>query len=66
MLYFSERVGNWRDPNSVKENWEDKPRDEPRGGPRNNSFDRRSNNRRSDRDDEDWSRPLPRDERTER
>ncbi|CAL1271103.1 unnamed protein product [Larinioides sclopetarius] len=66
-----ERVGNWRDPTYVKENWEDKPRDEPRGGgaggARNNSFDRRStNSRRYEREDEDWSRPLPRDERMER
>ncbi|GFQ74209.1 putative ATP-dependent RNA helicase an3 [Trichonephila clavata] len=61
-----ERVGNWRDPTSVKDNWDDKQRDEPRGGPRNNSYDRRSNSKRYEREEEDWSRPLPRDERTER
>lgn len=63
---YSERVGNWRDPNFVKENWEEKGRDEPRNN-RNSSFERRNgNNKRSDREDEDWSRPLPRDERLER
>lgn len=60
-----ERVGNWRDPNYVKETWDDKGRDESRSN-RNSSFERRNGNKRSDRDDEDWSRPLPRDERLER
>nr|XP_042912525.1 putative ATP-dependent RNA helicase Pl10 isoform X2 [Parasteatoda tepidariorum] len=62
-----ERVGNWRDPSFVKESWEEKPAREERGGYRNNSFDRRSTGgKRFDRDEEDWSRPLPRDERVER
>lgn len=63
--FNSERVGNWRDPNYVKETWEEKSRDEPRGN-RNSSFERRNGNKRSERDDEDWSKPLPRDERLER
>lgn len=49
----------------MKETWEDKSRDEPRGN-RNSSFERRNGNKRSERDDEDWSKPLPRDERLER
>ncbi|GIX70592.1 hypothetical protein CEXT_252052 [Caerostris extrusa] len=61
-----ERVGNWRDPTSVKDNWDDKPRDDLEEVPRNNSFDRRNNSRRYEREDEDWSRPVSRDERTER
>ncbi|KFM71068.1 ATP-dependent RNA helicase DDX3X, partial [Stegodyphus mimosarum] len=61
----SERVGNWRDPSFVKENWEDKPREELRGT-RNNSYDRRNGTKRYEREDEDWSRPLPRDDRLER
>ncbi|GFU58091.1 putative ATP-dependent RNA helicase an3 [Nephila pilipes] len=61
-----ERVGNWRDPTCMKDSWDEKPRDESRGGPRNNSYDRRNNSKRYEREEEDWSRPLPRDERTER
>lgn len=64
-IFNSERVSNWRDPNYVKDTWDDKPREEPRSN-RNSSFERRNSSKRSDRDEEDWSRPLPRDERLER
>ncbi|XP_054708419.1 LOW QUALITY PROTEIN: ATP-dependent RNA helicase DDX3X-like [Uloborus diversus] len=60
-----ERVGNWRDPSYVKENFEDKPKKEENRIGRNNSYERRNGGKR-DREDEDWSRPLPRDDRLER
>ncbi|XP_064456706.1 ATP-dependent RNA helicase DDX3X-like isoform X2 [Ornithodoros turicata] len=56
--------GNWRNPEeAAKEGWG--ARDGERGGGGGGNWDRRNGGRRT-YDDEDWTRPLPRDERIEK
>lgn len=59
----SERDRNWRDPDAPKEAPRDSWRDDNHGS--RSSWERRNGGRRSEYDD-DWSRPLPPDERLER
>ncbi|XP_067121853.1 ATP-dependent RNA helicase DDX3X-like [Centruroides vittatus] len=59
----SERDRNWRDPDAPKEAPRDSWRDDNHGN--RSSWDRRNGGRRSEFDD-DWSRPLPADDRLER